>query len=192
LVVDTSLFGGWVARGLDAVIRLYGKPDLVVSDNGAELTSRAILEWQNESGDCWHYIAPGKPQQNGIIESFNARLGNDLLNEDVFDSLGAARKALAIWRRDYNNVRPHSAPGGISSAAARNLRKPSCAPRAVRKNAGVVGLRQFKLISNVRRLSPACGHISPLSAASTLEVSTVTYKPSSTQLGEETDFRNTD
>ncbi len=119
LVADTSLSGGRVARELDAVIRLYGKPDLVVSDNGTELTSRAVLEWQNESGVGWHYIAPGKPQQNGFIESFNARLRDELLNEEVFDSLGAARKALAIWRHDYNNVRPHSALGGIPPAAAR-------------------------------------------------------------------------
>ena len=119
LVADTSLSGVRVARELDAVIRLYGKPDLVVSDNGTELTSRAILEWQNESGISWHYIAPGKPQQNGFIESFNARLRDELLNEEVFDSLGAARKALAIWRHDYNHVRPHSALGGISPAAAR-------------------------------------------------------------------------
>lgn len=104
-MADTSLSGGRVARELDAVIRLYGKPELVVGDNGTELTSRAILEWQNESGVGWHYIAPGKPQQNGFIESFNARLRNELLNEKVFDSLGAVRKALAIRRHDYNNVR---------------------------------------------------------------------------------------
>ncbi len=91
----------------------------MVSDNGTELTSRAILEWQNESGVGWHYIALGKPQQNGFIESFNARLRDELMNEEVFDSLGAARKSLAIWRHDYNNVRPHSALGGIPPAAAR-------------------------------------------------------------------------
>ena len=83
-MADTSLSGGRVARELDAVIRLYGRPELVVSDNGTELTSRAILEWQNESGVGWHYIAPGKPQQNGFIESFNARLRDELLNEEVF------------------------------------------------------------------------------------------------------------
>jgi len=98
LVADTALSGGRVARELDAVIRLYGKPDLVVSDNGTELTSRAILEWQNESGVGWHYVAPRKPQQNGFIESFRARLRDELLNEEVFDTLGAAMKALALWR----------------------------------------------------------------------------------------------
>jgi putative transposase len=118
LVADTLLYGGRIVRELDAVIRLYGKPELVVSDNGTGLTSRAILEWSNESGVGWHYIAPGKPQQNGFIESFNARLGDELLNEEVFDSLRAARKAPAIRCHDYNNVHPHSALGGISPAAA--------------------------------------------------------------------------
>jgi putative transposase len=68
LVPDTSLSGGRGVRGLDAVVRLHGKPDLAVSDNGTELTSRAILEWQTESGVGWHYIGMGKPQQNGFIE----------------------------------------------------------------------------------------------------------------------------
>jgi len=59
-----------VARELDRCIRLYGKSETVVSDNGTELTGRAILEWQKQTGIAWHYIAPGKPQQNGFVESF--------------------------------------------------------------------------------------------------------------------------
>ena len=119
LVADTSLSGQRVVRELDAIAAERGYPDAVVSDNGTELTSMAILAWAQKHGVAWHYIAPGKPQQNGFIESFNARLRDELLNEEVFDSLGAARKALAIWRHDYNNVRPHSALGGIPPAAAR-------------------------------------------------------------------------
>ena len=118
-VVDTSLSGIRVIRELDRLCDLHGRPLMIVSDNGTELTSRAVLSWVEETGVEWHYIAPGKPQQNGFIESFNARLRDELLNEEVFDSLGAARKALAIWRHDYNNVRPHSALGSISPAAAR-------------------------------------------------------------------------
>lgn len=68
LVADTSLSGARVARELDRCIRLYGKPETIVSDNGTELTSRAILEWQNQTGIAWHYIAPGRPQQNGFVE----------------------------------------------------------------------------------------------------------------------------
>ncbi len=104
LVADTSLSGRRVVRELDALIRLHGKPATIVSDNGSELTSHTILEWQNESGVAWHYIAPGKPTQNAFIESFNGRLRDELLNEEVFTSLADARRKLAIWRHDYNTT----------------------------------------------------------------------------------------
>jgi putative transposase len=71
LIADTSISGLWVVRELDALIRHYGKPATIVSDNGTELTSRAMLEWQNQNGVGWHYITPGKPTQNAFIESFN-------------------------------------------------------------------------------------------------------------------------
>ena len=119
LIADTSISGRRVARELDAIVRLYGKPATIVSDNGTELTSRAMLEWQNENGVGWHYIAPGKPTQNAFIESFNGRLRDELLNEEVFESLAHARQALSRWRHDYNNLRPHSALGGLTPAAAR-------------------------------------------------------------------------
>ncbi|MEO0751472.1 MAG: IS3 family transposase [Pseudomonadota bacterium] len=108
LMTDTSISGARVARELDALVRLYGKPASIVSDNGTEFTSRAILKWANENGVDWHYIDPGKPQQNAFIESFNGSLRDELLNEEMFDSLGDARRKLALWRYDYNNVRPHS------------------------------------------------------------------------------------
>jgi len=118
LIPDTSLSGGRVARELDALIRLYGKPKTIISDNGTELTSRAILEWQNETGVAWHYIQPGKPTQNAFIEAFNGRLRDELLNEEVFTSLADARRKIARWRYDYNNIRPHSALNGQSPATA--------------------------------------------------------------------------
>jgi putative transposase len=93
----------------------------IVSDNGSELTSRALLEWQNETGIAWHYIAPGKPQQNGFVESFNGKLRDECLNEEVFDSLAHARKVLGRWRHDYNHHRPHSSLGGLTPAARRSL-----------------------------------------------------------------------
>ena len=73
LVVDTSISGRRVARELDAVVAARGKPVMIVSDNGTELTSHAILRWQEERGVGWHYIAPGKPQQNAFVESLNGR-----------------------------------------------------------------------------------------------------------------------
>mgnify|MGYP003334691320 FL=1 len=112
LIADTSLPGTRVARELDVLIARHGKPATIVSDNGSELTSRAVLKWQNETGVGWHYIQPGKPQQNGFIEAFNGRLRDELLNEEVFDTLAGARVMLERWRHDYNHVRPHSALGG--------------------------------------------------------------------------------
>jgi len=79
LVADTSLSGSRVARELDAVIARRGKPLLVVSDNGTELTSTALLRWQQERGIDWHYIQPGKPIQNAFVESFNGRLRDECL-----------------------------------------------------------------------------------------------------------------
>jgi putative transposase len=84
---------------------------MVISDNGTEFTSNAILGWAEEQRIAWHYIAPGKPMQNGFIESFNGRLRDELLNETLFSTLDQARMALATWREDYNNSRPHSQLG---------------------------------------------------------------------------------
>lgn len=114
LVADTSLSGARVARELDAVIAVRGKPTTVVSDNGTELTSLAMLRWQQETGVAWHYIQPGKPQQNGFIESFNGRLRDELLNETLFRSLSHARELLAEWRTDYNDCRPHTSLNGLT------------------------------------------------------------------------------
>ncbi len=93
-VADTSLSGRRVSRELDAIIAQRGRPDMIVSDNGTEYTSNAILGWADETGVGWHYIAPGKPQQNGHNESFNGRLRDELLNETLFRSLPHARALL--------------------------------------------------------------------------------------------------
>jgi putative transposase len=71
----------------------------VVSDNGAEFTSNAILSFAEDREIDWHYIAPGKPTQNAFIESFNGRLRGELLNENLFPSLQHARARLAAWRK---------------------------------------------------------------------------------------------
>ncbi|GAA4772819.1 hypothetical protein GCM10023219_20010 [Stakelama sediminis] len=119
LVADTSISGARVARELDALVRLHGKPACIVSDNGTEFTSRAILQWASKNKVEWHYIDPGKPQQNGFIESFNGSLRDELLNEEWFDSLADARRKLARWRYAYNHVRPHSSLGNRTPAQAR-------------------------------------------------------------------------
>jgi putative transposase len=117
LVVDTSIGGHRVVRELDELIRRRGWPALIVSDNGSELTSRAVLDWTNRTGIAWHYIAPGKPVQNAFVESFNGRFRDECLNEEVFASLAEARALIEHWRRDYNQVRPHSAHGGLTPEA---------------------------------------------------------------------------
>ncbi|WP_120222877.1 IS3 family transposase [Sulfitobacter guttiformis] len=119
LVADTSISGARVARELDALVRICGKRACIVSDNGTEFTSRAILKWAGDNDVDWHYIDPGKPQQNGFIESFNGSLRDELLNEEIFDTLDDARRKLALWRYDYNNVRPHSSLGNQTPAEAR-------------------------------------------------------------------------
>ena len=105
--------GGRVARELDAIIAVRGRPASIVSDNGTELTSLAILRWSQQTSLEWHYIAPGKPTQNAFVESFNGRLRDELVNETLFGSLAHAREALAAWKDDYNTVRPHSGLGNL-------------------------------------------------------------------------------
>ena len=112
-VLDTSLSGVRVVRELDRLCLLRGRPAMVVSDNGTELTSHAVLRWVEETGIEWHYIAPGKPVQNAFVESFNGRLRDECLNEHVFRSLSQARAIVEAWRIDYNTVRPHSSLGGL-------------------------------------------------------------------------------
>ncbi|WFT84810.1 IS3-like element ISRle4 family transposase [Rhizobium leguminosarum] len=116
LVSDTSLSGLRVARELDRIIEERGKPRMIVSDNGSEFTSNAILQWADRTKVDWHYIAPGKPIQNAFIESFNGRLRDEFLNETLFSSLAHARSALSNWRSDYNDQRPHSGLGWLTPA----------------------------------------------------------------------------
>ncbi|MGL5445921.1 MAG: integrase core domain-containing protein [Rhabdaerophilum sp.] len=111
LVADTSLSGIRVARELDAIIARRGRPSAIVSDNGTELTSMTILRWCQQTSVEWHYIAPGKPMQNGFIESFNGRLRAECLNAHWFMTLADASEKLEDWRNYYNTDRPHGAIG---------------------------------------------------------------------------------
>lgn len=111
LIADTSISVARVARELDALVRIYGKPACIVSDNGTEFTRKAILKWANDNKVEWHYIDPGKPQQNCYIESFNGRMRDEFLNEALFRNLARARDLIAAWVSDYNTARPHSALG---------------------------------------------------------------------------------
>ena len=112
-VVDTSLSGVRVVRELDRLTLERVTPRVIVSDNGTELTSNAVLRWANDRVG-WHYIQPGKPVQNAFIESFNSKLRDECLNEHVFRDLAEARQRIEAWRYDYNWFRPHSSLGALT------------------------------------------------------------------------------
>lgn len=114
LVADTSLTALRVARELDRITESRGCPRMIVSDNGTEFTSNALLAWQEAREIEWHYIAPGKPMQNGFIESFNGRLRDECLNEHLFANLNDAQQMIEDWRIDYNNHRPHTSLNGLT------------------------------------------------------------------------------
>jgi putative transposase len=145
--VDTSLPGGRVVRVLDSLIAEHGKPTMIVSDNGTELTCNAVLKWAEDHGVEWHYITPGKPQQNGFMESFNGKLRDECLNEHVFSSLAEARRLIESWRVDYNAERPHSSlnyltPNEFATNwhAAHSMQQPDASSRpATGRTAAVYG-----------------------------------------------------
>lgn len=110
--VDTSLSGVRMAHVLDRVIDERGaRPAEIVMDNGPEMTSKALDQWAYERGVQLRFIQPGKPQQNGFVESFNGKFRDECLNEHWFLSLYEAREKVEAWRVEYNRERPHSSLG---------------------------------------------------------------------------------
>jgi putative transposase len=111
LEVDTSLSSRRVTRALEAVIERRGMPEAIRCDNGPELTSRHFLSWCEERKIQLIHIQPGRPMQNGHIESFNGRLRDECLNANWFHNLADARAKIRAWRDEYNDERPHSSLG---------------------------------------------------------------------------------
>ena len=109
--VDTSLSGSRVVRVLEELKKQRGLPQQIRSDNGPEFVSRAVDQWAYEQGLRWHTIQPGRPMENGYVESFNGRFRDECLNENWFTDLADAREKIAEWKQDYNQCRPHSALG---------------------------------------------------------------------------------
>ena len=109
LCADNTLSGEKVATALDKVVALRGAPESITVDNGSEFTSKALDHWAYKNGVHLDFIRPGKPVENGYIESFNGKLRDECLNVEVFFTLADARRKLHLWRRDYNQHRPHSA-----------------------------------------------------------------------------------
>jgi len=132
LVADTSLCGGRVVRELNKLIQQRGKPNTIVSDNGTEFTSMAILKWSEEKAIQWHYIQPGKPMQNGFVESFNGSFRDECQNEKLLSTLSEAKIKITTWKDDYKPNRPHSSLGNITPnefAIKMALQKPEEASR---------------------------------------------------------------
>jgi putative transposase len=111
LEVDTSFPSQRVTRVLEEVIERRGLPQGLRMDNGPELTSRHFLAWCLERKIGMHHIQPGKPMQNGHVESFNGRFRDECLNASWFSNLFDARRKIVNWRDDYNQHRPHSSLG---------------------------------------------------------------------------------
>src|SRR3954470_5884802 len=111
--LDLGAAGGTRTDGADQSARQAG---MIVSDNGTEFTCNAMLAWSEENNIDWHFIAPGKPMQNGFCESFNGRMRDELLNESLFFGLDHARTTISAWVHDYNDRRPHWSLGYIPPA----------------------------------------------------------------------------
>jgi transposase InsO family protein len=107
MIPDTSISGRRVARELTALIERRGKPGMIVSANGTEFTSNAMLAFTRDNEIVWRFIAPGKPMQKGFCESFNGRMRDELLNESLFLGLDHARERIASWIDDYNPASQH-------------------------------------------------------------------------------------
>ncbi|VDY13623.1 Integrase catalytic region [Thiomonas sp. OC7] len=116
IAVDYGISGAYVTRLLDQAAQFRGYPAAVRTDNGPEFTSQAFMAWATSRGVRHILIAPGKPTQNGFIESFNGKFRDECLNEQWFETLHQARVTIAEWRRDFNEVRPHSSLGRIPPA----------------------------------------------------------------------------
>lgn len=109
-----SIPGAEVVRVLQKIVNERGMPESFSIDNGSEFTGKAMDQWAHDRGIKLDFIRPGKPQENGYIESFNGKLRDECLNENWFLSLEDVRRTIEEWRIDYNEERPHSSLGDLS------------------------------------------------------------------------------
>ncbi len=123
ITVDFGISGLYVTRLLDRAATFRGYPLAVRTDNGPEFTCRVFMAWAQSHGIGHILIEPGRPMQNGYIESFNGKFRDECLNEHWFETLPQARSTIAIWRQDYNEVRPHGTIGRIPPAQFAELHR---------------------------------------------------------------------
>lgn len=112
--VDSSIPGARVVGVLERLAGTRGLPQAITIDNGPEFAGRALDEWAYRRGVKLNFIRPGKPVENAYAESFIGRLRDECLNENWFSNVKEARDTIETWRRDYNEVRPHSSLGNLS------------------------------------------------------------------------------
>ena len=116
IAVDHGIGGEYVTRLLEQAGQFRGFPAALRTDQGPEFTSRAFMAWAHSRGVQHLLNDAGSPTQNAYIESFNGKFRDECLNEQWFETLAQARQEITRWRRDYNEVRPHSAIGRIPPA----------------------------------------------------------------------------
>lgn len=119
LTVGFSQSGQGIINALDTLVEQGRMPRTLRADNGPEFTCKALKIWAEKNGIAINHTRPGKPTDNGHIESFNGRLREECLNQHIFTSLDDARQKIEFWRQDYNQTRPHSALGWLSPSAYR-------------------------------------------------------------------------
>lgn len=117
LVVDFSIGGKRLVRVLDEICDLRGFPEAITSDNGSEFTCRAMDEWAHRNGVKLDFIRPGKPTENGYVESFNGKFRDECLNQNQFVVLAEAQTIIEAYRREYNDERPHGSLNGLTPTA---------------------------------------------------------------------------
>lgn len=116
--VGKSLRNQDVILTLSRLMRIYGKPAFIRSDNGAEFTATAVMTWLRDNNIGPAFIKPGSPWQNGFVESFNGKLRDECLNREWFITRHEAKVLIEKWRQFYNNEHPHSALGNRTPAQA--------------------------------------------------------------------------
>ena len=121
--VDFGISGEYMTRLLDRAAVFRGYPHMVRTDNGPEFISRVFMAWTQKHGISHILIQPGRPMQNGFIESFNGKFRDEHLNESWFETLQQARNVASIWKQDCNQVRPHSSVGTIPPAEFAHLHR---------------------------------------------------------------------
>jgi transposase InsO family protein len=145
LEVGRSMPSDRVVEALDWLFLSRGAPDCIRSDNGSEFTSDLVKSWLTERGCKTLFIEPGRPWQNGYVESFIGRLRDECLNEELFLSLEECAQVVEAWRRDYNEDRPHGSLDGLTPREfalrwSSSLRATPSAPSTTSEETGILTL----------------------------------------------------